>query len=101
MIINLILACLAVFRAAEMIAVDDGPFDIFANIRILVGCYDFNETGRAKTNLGRLLGCPYCVGVWLAFIAALIIAPFDFHLPLYWFAIAGGQAFIQTIGGRK
>jgi hypothetical protein len=99
--IEIALACLAVFRTAELVTVDAGPRDLFLRFRIWAGVFDLGEDGRPKTNAGRLFECPYCIGMYLAFVAALIIAPFDWHLIFYWLGLAGGQAFLQSVGGRK
>lgn len=95
-----ILAVFACFRLAELIAIDDGPDDRLLWLRAKLGAFDLGDDGRPETSIGRGIICPYCIGVWLAFFAALIIAPFDWRLILYWLAIAGGQAFLQSIGGR-
>lgn len=94
------IAAFACFRAAELIVKDDGPFDCFLKFRTLMGVYTLGADGRPASVLGKLFSCPYCVGVWLALGCAIGLAPFDWQFPLYWFAIAGGQAFLQTIGGR-
>lgn len=95
-----ILACFACFRLAELIAVDDGPGDVLLWIRAKLGGYDLGEDGRPATSIGRAIICPYCVGIWLAFGLAFVVAPLDWRLLLWWLAIAGGQAFLQYVGGR-
>lgn len=94
------LAALAVFRLAELVAIDDGPFDIFLRLRTLAGSYDRDETGRAKSNLGRLLACPWCVGMWLAILPALWLADLTWDTVVTWLALAGAQALMEGIGGR-
>lgn len=94
--IELVLCAFAVFRFAELLAIDD----ITLPLREKLGVYDLGENGKPKTFIGQLFSCSYCLGVWLSFPCALW---FDHTLtmPLTWFAIAGGQAFLQTIGGRQ
>lgn len=98
--IELALAVFAVYRVAELIVIDDGPSDVFKRWRVWVGVYSLGEDGRPNTNAGRFFSCPYCVGIQIAFFVALIVAPFDWRLVLYWLGIAGTQAFLQTVGGR-
>lgn len=98
--LDLVIAVFAVYRVAELIAIDEGPGDACLRLRVAVGCYDLDENGRIKTSVGRLLACPYCIGIYLALVAALIVAPHDWRVLLYWFGIAGAQAFLQTVGGR-
>lgn len=101
-LVRLLIACLACYRLSELIAVDDGPGDILSTMRAKLGAYDLGEDGRPQTSLGRGIICPYCIGIWLAFFFAFAIMPnpVDWQLILYWLAIAGGQAFLQSVGGR-
>lgn len=81
-----ILAALATYRAARMIAMEDGPFDIFTRLQERIG---------QKTWIGRGLSCPLCVGFWIALIPAIYLAS---NLPeffLLWFGIAGGAVVLQ------
>jgi hypothetical protein len=96
MLIEIIVSALAVFRFAELLAIDE----ITLPLRERLGVYDLGENGKPKTFIGKLFECPYCLAIWLSFICALY---FDrsLTLPLTWFAIAGGQAFLQTLGGRN
>lgn len=98
-LLNLVIAAFACFRIAELIAVDDGPFDVCLRFRTLVGVYDRDQNGEPATWHGKLFHCPYCVGMWIAAALALVfpMAPVSI---LLWLAIAGGQALLQSIGGR-
>lgn len=99
---HFVLASFACFRIAELIAVDDGPGDVLLWIRAKLGAYDLGEDGRPETSIARAVICPYCIGIWLAFFLAFAVmpAPIDWRLLLWWLAIAGGQALLQRIGGR-
>jgi hypothetical protein len=50
---------LAVYRVADVIADEEGPFGIFRKLRRKVP---------AKTNPGRGIRCPYCMGIWVAML---------------------------------
>ena len=79
-------------------AIDEGPYLIpnisklgmFMYIRQLLGGYDLAANGQPKTNLGRLVVCPHCLGLWIALPLSLLT---DNWL-LMWFAIAGLQSFM-------
>ena len=98
--LRFVLAAFACFRLAELVAVDDGPGDILALFRAELGGYDLSEDKQPKTSLGRMIICPYCLGVYFAAALALLLFPVSWWTPLYWLAIAGGQALLQRIGGR-
>lgn len=95
--LKLVLLSLACYRLAQLFVFDEGPFNIFDRIRILAGAYDYDSQGRAKTNLGRLINCPYCVGIWVALPLGIMVSGISWYIPLWWFAIAGGQAFLQGL----
>lgn len=102
-----VLIAFGVFRTAEALTLDDGPFGVFLRWRIFVGVYDRDASGRPTKELGRLFECPYCIGVWLALGGALSWF-YLYHLPfdvgiffLLWLALAGIQASLQTVCGRK
>jgi hypothetical protein len=92
-----VLAVLATYRLAILFAWEDGPARVFLKIRMRLGAYNYGPDGNADTSLGELAGCPYCQGVYVALALALIFYPIGWHILLYWFAIAGGQAFLIRI----
>lgn len=50
--------------------------------------------------LAELVNCPYCTGVWIALAAALIISTQWQEWIVIWLALAGGQAFLHSLGRR-
>lgn len=73
-----VLAVLATYRLAHMIAREDGPFDIFARMREKVGQGNW---------FGRGLACVLCLSFWLALPAAILA-----QMPwlMGWLGVAGG-----------
>lgn len=50
--------------------------------------------------LNDLIECPFCTGFWLSGAAAVWITPrrrWWWRFPLYWWAIAGGQATLASL----
>lgn len=98
------LAALAIYRLVMLVCTDDGPFDVFLRIRERAGVYDRGADGQPTRALGRLLACPYCVGMWWAtVIGMLALWPSligDVLIVIY--GLAGAQALIQDriYGGR-
>ena len=58
---------LAVYRAAHMVAVEEGPFGVFDELRKRID-------PAQKTWLGRGLNCILCASFWLALPAALLLS---------------------------
>jgi len=94
--LRIVLAVLAVFRLAQLLALDDGPFDVFERLR---------RSGHAQWR--KLVNCPYCLGVWLsAGVVPLIVWDHPVSdIVLLALGVAGGQALIESIAesayGRK
>jgi hypothetical protein len=79
------LAALAVYRAARMLADEEGPFSLFARLR---GAVDPDQ----RTWVGRGLNCPLCIGLWLALPVALALST---DWLLWWFGLAGAAAWLH------
>jgi hypothetical protein len=98
--VRLALAILATYRIAQLVAHDDGPADVFLKVRVWAGCYEYGADGRPARAIGRLMGCPYCVGVWAAVLGVVLwmipSAVGDVFLGVL--GIAGAQAFLE---GRR
>lgn len=89
--IDLILATLATYRIALMVATEEGAFGVFALIRERVD-------PQQETWLGRGLNCPLCVGFWVSLAIALIIPFASWQgFILHWFGLAGGAVLIQKV----
>lgn len=88
----LVLAVLAVYRLSTDLAWEDGPFDAYSTLR-----------GRVLTRYGKDdwrsagVGCPICWSWWLSIPAAILVAPWDWALILYWFGIAGAAALLARV----
>ena len=96
--LRLLVAALAAYRLARLLALDEGPGGIFEATRRVLGGEDIDpETLQARTNLGRGVTCPYCLGVWVALLLALLsfFPSFlgDFFLTV--FGLAGAQTYLQ------
>lgn len=66
----------AIWRLSSMIAVEDGPFYVFAKLRHLAGMrYDEHSTPLPQNEFARGLVCVWCLSVWVAMLVSLF----------YWF----------------
>lgn len=55
---------LATYRIARMLAMEDGPFDLFSTLREKVG---------QRTWIGRGLHCTLCISFWAAWLVVLLL----------------------------
>lgn len=69
--LRVLLAALACYRLAQLVALDDGPGDVLLKLRDLAGSHIYGADGRPDTGWGRLLACPFCLGIWFAVPCAL------------------------------
>ena len=100
--IEFVLAVLATYRLAQLVALDDGPLDCFATLR---GLTVYSPKGKRREgpiwkSLEELMDCPYCLGVWFAGLMTLLvvqIVPTDLWTGLlFWLGVAGGQCALQS-----
>jgi hypothetical protein len=95
----LIVCALAAFRLAELLVIDDGPFDMFYNLR---GWAHKPPTGTfIRGTLAGILGCIYCAGLWMAVLVGFLYISGNsiIQLLLFILAIAGLQSiFARNIG---
>jgi hypothetical protein len=83
-------AVLATWRLAHLVAREDGPFDLVLRVRARAG----------DGMLGRLMDCPYCLSLWIAAPAALLV---DRRLPAWcalWLAVSGGSCLLEKLAAR-
>src|SRR5688572_3138767 len=73
--VQFIIAALAVYRLASMIAYEDGPADVFARLRgrVAAVAWDGKPETWGQHWAARGLSCPLCVSFWLAWPAALLL----------------------------
>ena len=96
--LKLALAVLANYRLACLIVYDDGPFDAFKRLRKWAGLH---SRPKVRHNLGGLLNCVYCAGMWTALLCLTLVL-WDHliaELLLIWLGLSGGQAFLESITG--
>lgn len=85
------LATLATYRLSRMIALEDGPADVFSSTREWVG---------QLTWTGRGLHCVLCLSFWLSWLVALLLplATWQEYI-LASLGIAGGVVVIHKVIG--
>lgn len=97
------LAAMAAYRLAQLVSIDEGPplpgrkEGVFMQLRTWGGVYDRGANGQPASARGKLLACPYCIGMYLSgAVALLALVPTRIgDLILAWWGIAGVQAYLQ------
>lgn len=83
-----VLAIFAIYRAARMLALEEGPFEVFTRLR---------NRFVDDTWIGRGVRCPLCLGFWLSLIAALGLEATP--LLVWWLGMAGASAALHLALG--
>lgn len=87
----LVLGILAVWRIASLVALEDGPADVFARLRESAG----------DGVVGKGLSCFYCLSIWVAAPVAFVIADTWTELVLLWLALSGGAIVLHRLTDRS
>lgn len=84
---RLVLAILATWRVAHLVAREDGPFEIIVRLRARVG----------NGVLGALMDCPYCLSMWVAIPFAFLLGQGLAAWLTAWLAISGGASLCERL----
>jgi uncharacterized protein DUF1360 len=82
---RIVLASLATWRLAHLVAEEDGPANVIARARARAG----------TSRLGELMDCFYCLSLWAAAPFALVTAPRRRDVPLTWLALSGAACLLE------
>jgi hypothetical protein len=82
---RIVLAALATWRLAHLVAEEDGPANVIARARRRAG----------TSQLGELMDCFYCLSLWTAVPFALAAAPRRRDAPLTWLALSGAACLLE------
>jgi len=78
-------AVLAVWRMTHLLAAEDGPFDVFARLRRVLG----------TSWMGRLMDCFYCLSLWVSAPAAWLAGRTWNERGWLWLALSGGAILLE------
>ncbi len=100
----IIIGILATYRLTQLLVIDDGPFDIFQNLRsffyenawpdIENKSISYRLWVSINATINEAFECPFCMGIWMAGIVVLMHFIY-LDLLIFVFAIAGGQSLIE------
>lgn len=101
-LLRIVLAGLAVYRLSELLAIDDGPFEMLAAFRGWLNQAPDNHLN-VRRNLADGIVCSYCNGMWMA----TLVAPFVVYswiitdVLVLILALAGIQSILVRCFGRN
>ena len=68
---NYLILALATWRISSLLANEDGPYNIFEQLRNYVGVhYDEYSNPQGINELGRMLLCLWCNSIWIGLVLA-------------------------------
>lgn len=85
---------LATYRLTSLLSREAGPFDVFVLFRSWAGVYDIGPDKQPVTFLGKMVECPYCLGIWVAILLTLLPERWTGKL-ITILAVAGIQTYLQ------
>ena len=80
-----LLAALATWRLAFLLAREDGPGRVFAHLRVKLGSGFF----------GQLFGCVKCISLWVSIPFTFFVGGNWIELVVIWLALSGVTALID------
>jgi len=71
-ILHFIILIMAIWRLSSLIAREDGLFDVFGKIRVMLGVrYDKHGFPYGSTHISEGLICMWCNSIWLGILFAI------------------------------
>lgn len=86
---------LATWRLASLLHREDGPWEIFAQIRDIAGVkYDEQSQAYSDNQIGKMLTCFWCISVWSALVVGLLRKKFN---PVEILAYSAGAILVEKV----
>lgn len=106
-LLRVTMAVLSVYRIAQFVTIDDGPYACFRRLRTYLGRKAAKSNSEDRwdfwRNMAELVHCQFCTGVWvsLAMVPLVLWPTLVMDAVLLWMGIAGGQAFLASLAGEN
>ena len=99
MIFTFVLLCLATWRLCSLLAREDGPWDVFAELRHRMGvAYDENSDLQGDNVFAKAIICSWCSSLYISPVGAYLMKPINIgEFIVYWLAISAGAILIDTV----
>lgn len=86
--LRFLLAVLATWRMTHLLAREDGPADLIAQLRRRLD----------RSFLGGMMDCFYCLSLWVAAPFAFVVGREPLDLVLAWLALSGAACLLERTG---
>jgi hypothetical protein len=86
----LVLGVLAVWRVTHLLTAESGPWDVFLRMRKVAGRFS-----------GTLLGCFYCLSLWVAAPPAYLLGKRWKERLMLWLALSGAAILLERSTSRE
>ncbi len=83
-----LLAALATWRVTHLLALEDGPGNVLAELRRRLG----------ESFFGRLMDCFYCLSFWVAAPLTLFVSWRPLDAVVTWLALSGAACLLERLG---
>ena len=96
--LRLILVGFSIYQISALLALEEGPYSIFAKYRSRLGGDDLGPDGMPDTAIGRLVICPICTSMYVA-IPIVILGLWSNYLTsviLIYFGATGFATWLHT-----
>jgi type IV secretory pathway VirB3-like protein len=97
---DIIILSLAVWRVTSLLVSEDGPFNVFAKMRYLLGVrYNERSEPYGLNVVSEMLLCVWCASLWVALFAAIMyifLGTIIIYVSLP-FALSTGAVIIEKI----
>ncbi len=87
----LVIGILAVWRVTHLFQAEDGPWDLIVRFRLWIGSGFW----------GKLLGCFYCLSLWISAPMAGLLGEAWVEKVTLWFALSAGAIVIERLTSHE
>ena len=84
------MSVLSVWRITHLLALEDGPGNLIVRLRKMLG----------QSFWGTLMDCFYCLSLWVAAPAALVLMRSLREWPLVWLSLSGAACLLEQFGSK-
>lgn len=97
--LHILILALATWRLSSLLAMEDGPYQVFHKLRLLTGV-EYRDGGvHPRNELARGLVCLYCNSVWIGALATVLYLTIG--IEIVWVALPLALSALAIIVSEK